>query len=292
MATNHCFRRLIRSGLLPAAENMAVDEAIFEAVAAGDAPPTLRIYGWQPPGVSLGCFQAVDERVNLPAIAARGYGLVRRPTGGRAIIHHHEVTYSVCIRAAALQGGGSVLRSYRELSRGIEAGLALLGLPACIAPRDGKRPPKPAGLPAVCFAGALGGDMTVDGRKIVGSAQMRRAGAILQHGSIPLCIDLQEHAEILGGPDGADASVLRHAALGVADALGREVTFDELAAALEAGFADAFGVELVPADLSPGERARAEQLVADKYANDEWNLTPGRRETEASAGSGAPGKAG
>lgn len=277
MATPHCLRRLIRSGPLPAADNMAVDEAIFEAVAAGLAPATLRIYGWQPPGVSLGYFQAVDEHVNLAAIAARGYGLVRRPTGGRAIIHHHEVTYSVCIRASALESGGSVLQSYRELSRGIEAGLALLGLPACIAPRDRERPRKPAGLPAVCFAGALGGDMTVDGRKIVGSAQMRRGGAILQHGSIPLRIDLEEHAEILGGPGGADAAVLRHAALGVGDALGREVSFAELAAAVEAGFAQAFGLELIPEDLSPGERARAERLVADKYATDEWNLTPGKR---------------
>lgn len=277
MATPHCLRRLIRSGPLPATDNMAVDEAIFEAVAAGDAPATLRIYGWQPPGVSLGYFQAVDERVNLAAIAARGYGLVRRPTGGRAIIHHHEVTYSVCIRASALEGGGSVLQSYRELSRGIEAGLALLGLPACIAPRDGKRPRKPAGLPAVCFAGALGGDMTVDGRKIVGSAQMRRAGAILQHGSIPLRIDLEEHAEILGGPGGDEAAVLRHAALGVADALGREVGFAELAAAVEAGFAQTFGLELIPDDLSPAERAHAERLVADKYATDGWNLTPGKR---------------
>lgn len=259
---------------------MAVDEAIFEAVAARSVPPTLRIYGWAPPGVSLGYFQAVVPGVNLEAVRRRGYGLVRRPTGGRAIIHHHEVTYSVCIRLEDLAAGSSVLESYRAISRGIEAGLTLLGVPAAIPGRLPGAREKGRELPTVCFAKAGGGDMLVDGRKIVGSAQMRREGAVLQHGSIPIRIDLAEHMEILGdaGQNAqAQQQALRQAACGVADAIGRDISFEELGDSIVTGFAGALGCRLLAADLSEREQARASELLAAKYANDEWNMTPGRR---------------
>lgn len=265
---------------------MAVDEAIFESVAVGAAPPTLRIYGWDPPGVSLGYFQALDDGVNLEAVQRYGYGLVRRPTGGRAIIHHHEVTYSVSIRMEALANGASVLRSYRELSRGVEAGLVRLGVPACIpqAPKSDRRsgscpPGQGRRLPTICFAKVAGGDMVVAGRKIVGSAQMRRQGAILQHGSIPIRIVLAEHMAILGGDssDPAAAATLSRAAVGVADALGREVSFEELGRAVCAGFVDAFGCTLCQQALTGEEMARAQELVAAKYGTDQWTRTVGRR---------------
>jgi lipoate-protein ligase A len=272
--------RLIWSGHLSAADNMGVDEAIFESVAAGETPPTLRIYGWTPPGVSLGYFQALEPGVNLNAVRHHGYGLVRLPTGGRAIIHHHEVTYSVCIRLADLTGGHSVLQSYRAISRGIEAGLTLLGVSASIPGRRATTHEKGRELPTVCFAKAGGGDMLVDGRKIVGSAQMRRDGAVLQHGSIPIRIDLEEHLEILGG-EGTDVEAeqraLRQAACGVADAIGREVSFEELAHSIAAGFAQVLACNPVQADLTPHEQARATELVAAKYGNELWNATPGRR---------------
>lgn len=259
---------------------MAVDEAIFEAVAAGQVPATLRIYGWEPPGVSVGYFQALEPGVNREAIMRRGYGLVRRPTGGRAIIHHHEVTYSVCIRLSDLESGQSVLESYRAISRGIEAGLTLLGVPASI---PGKRLPttsKGRELPTVCFAKAGGGDMLVDGRKIVGSAQMRREGTVLQHGSIPIRIDLEEHLEILGGVHAeaeAEQRALRQAACGVADAIGRDVSFEELGNSIVTGFARAFACQLRRCDLTAEEQTRVAQLVATKYGTEEWNATPGRR---------------
>ena len=281
--------RLIWSHHLPAADNMAVDEAIFEHVAAGDAPPTLRIYGWEPPGVSLGYFQSLQPGVDRAAVRRYGYGLVRRPTGGRAIIHHHEVTYSVCIRIADLAAGSSVLESYRAISRGIEQGLACLGVPArLLAERRERGGPsaRPAEggaahqLPTVCFAKAAAGDMVVEGRKIVGSAQMRRNGAILQHGSIPIRIDLQEHLDILGAA-GAEAdgeqAALRRAAVGVADALGRDVPFEDLGRAVVVGFTQAFGVELPQQELAAGEQSRAAELVLTKYGTEAWNETPGRR---------------
>ena len=265
---------MIWSARGPAAENMAVDEAVSERVAADEAPPTLRIYGWAPPGVSLGSFQALDEAVNVGAIRRRGYDLVRRPTGGRAIIHHDEVTYSVAIRADALCDGGSVVRSYREISRGIEVALTRLGVPAHIPERRRATRAKAHDLPAVCFAKAMGGDMVVDGRKIVGSAQMRRAGTILQHGSIPIRIDLQEHLEILGGSEDASRAsmALGHAAVGVADAIGRDISFEELGWAVAAGFAEAFEIELSEEELAPDEVARAAELVKTKYSTEGWNL--------------------
>lgn len=272
--------RLIWSDHLTAAENMAVDEAIFERVAAGLAPPTLRIYGWCPPGISLGYFQALDEGVDVDAIRGRGYGLVRRPTGGRAIIHHHEVTYSVCIRSEDLRTGDSVLKSYRELSTGIAVGLCSLGAAAQMPEKPSVGREKGHELPAVCFAKTGGGDMVVDGRKIVGSAQMRRAGAILQHGSIPIRIDLQEHLEILPGK-GEKAEVapetLQRAAIGVADAVGRDVSFEELGQAVAEGFRLRFGIEIPRCELSGEEMARAEELVAIRYGTEEWTATPGRR---------------
>jgi len=259
---------------------MAVDEAIFERVAARLAPPTLRIYGWCPPGISLGYFQALDEGVDVDAIRRRGYGLVRRPTGGRAIIHHHEVTYSVCIRAEDLNAGDSVLKSYRELSTGIAVGLCSLGAAARMPEKPSADRVKGHELPAVCFAKTGGGDMVVDGRKIVGSAQMRRAGAILQHGSIPIRIDLEEHLEILPGKGekaGVAPETLQRAAIGVADAVGRDVSFEELGQAVAEGFRLRFGIEIPRCELSDEEIARADELVASRYGTEEWTVTPGRR---------------
>ncbi len=272
--------RLIWSPPSTAAENMAVDEAIFEQVAAGDSAPALRIYGWMPPGVSVGYFQSLDRGVHLDAIAGRGYDLVRRPTGGRAIIHHHEVTYSVSIRTDQLEGGETIHRSYRAISRGIEAGLARLGIVAHVPKERHRAPVKGRDLPSVCFAASLGGDMEIDGRKIVGSAQMRRAGAILQHGSIPLRIDLDEHLDILGEPCGDDDDtkrMLRRAAVGVEDALGRSVSFEEVGRAVVDGFAEAFGLEFDEQPLSDDELAEARALVETKYSTDAWNLTRGRK---------------
>ena len=260
---------------------MAVDEALFESLGIPGAIPVLRIYGWQPPGVSVGYFQSLEKGINLDAIHERGYGLVRRPTGGRAIIHHHEVTYSVCTRADYLADGNSVLKSYREISTGIEAGLALLDIGAHVPRGHGGPAVKGKDLPSVCFAKALGGDMTVQGRKIVGSAQMRRAGCILQHGSIPITIDLDEHVSILGEPDANEQDArqaLASCAVGVADVVGRPVSFDELAQCIASGFERAMGTTLEPGDLTPLEKQRAAELAQSKYGDEQWTMTPGRRD--------------
>ena len=261
---------------------MAVDEAMMQAVSDG-AAPTLRLYGWRPAAVSLGYFQSPDEGIDREQVMARGYGLVRRPTGGRAILHDDEVTYSVAIRESEVPHGHSVMQSYRYISRGVEAGLQRLGVGAQLVDKRpgpvGKRPgqqgaeaeAKAADLPTVCFAKASRCDMVVDGRKIVGSAQVRRNGVILQHGSVPMTIDLAAHAAVMPGVAGKPEA-LDAAACGVSDSIGREVSFEELAEAIVEGFREALGVELSEGGLTDGERSAVEARCRDKYGSDEGNL--------------------
>jgi lipoate-protein ligase A len=263
--------RLILSAPIDGPRNMAVDEAIFRARAEGLAPPTLRLYGWRPPAVSLGRFQALDERIDVAAIRQRGYGLVRRPTGGRAILHSDELTYSVVVRETDIAGGETLMASYREISRGIEAGLGSLGVRAAQgAERDGGG----RALPTICFAKAARCDLVADGRKVVGSAQTRSRGVILQHGSIPLTIDLDDLLAVLPGPASQPLTERRRkvaqAAVGVSELVGRPVGFEELAGAIRLGFACALGVVLTQGALLPEEVAWADELVATKYGTQAW----------------------
>lgn len=277
--SNSPFWRLIISDPADGYWNMAVDEAMLEAGVAGLIPPTLRLYAWQPPAVSLGYFQPLDERIDLTEIASRGFGLVRRPSGGRAILHKDELTYSVAVGQELIENGRSVMGSYRTLSAGIEAGLALLGLGAELADRKDAPRMKAAGLPTVCFAAAAKCDMTFMGRKIVGSAQTRRRGVIMQHGSVPIHIDPLEHLAVMPGEGKDERSQQRllEKACGVADALGRPVSFDELAQALAHGFAQRLGVTLEPGELTAWEQERAADLRDHKYMTPAWNNHPAKR---------------
>ena len=267
--------RLIEDGYRDGAWNMAVDEALMLAVAHGEAPPTLRLYGWRPAAVSLGYFQASDEGLDHAEIARLGFGFVRRPTGGRAILHDDEVTYSVTIPEVEVPHGHSVMASYRVISRGVEAGLQLLGVGAELVDKRPAPPtddaPAKTGLPTVCFAKASRCDMVVDGRKIVGSAQVRRQGAILQHGSVPMTIDMAAHGAVMPGVAGKPEE-LSGAACGVADALGRPIAFEELCEAIVEGFREALEVTFTRGDLSASEQQQAAQLYREKYLTERWNL--------------------
>jgi lipoate-protein ligase A len=271
--------RLLDSGYADGPLNMAVDDALLDALVAGEGRPTLRLYGWRPPAVSLGYFQPLDEGISLTEIAARGFGLVRRPSGGRAILHKDEVTYSVTVPEGQVESGQSVMGSYRSISRGIEAGLSLLGLGAELADRKDQPRMKAEGLPTVCFAKAARCDMTFEGRKIVGSAQTRRRGVIMQHGSVPIHIDPAEHLAVMpgGGTDEESQRRLLGAACGVADALGRPVSYEELSHALAEGFAQRLGLVLEPGELSDWERQRTDELYATRYTTEAWNHHPAPR---------------
>jgi len=169
------------------ASNMAVDCAILEAVAAGDQPPTLRLYGWAPFCLSLGYGQRMRD-VDLDALAERGWQLVRRPTGGKAILHGDELTYSLCLPLDHPMADGDVVESYRRISAGLLRALECLEL--CVQAHPQSERPRHANLGPVCFELPSHYEVSFGGRKLIGSAQLRRKGGLLQHGTLPPCGDV------------------------------------------------------------------------------------------------------
>src|SRR2546426_8535464 len=172
--------RLLVDAPAAGAWNMAVDEVLLDGVAAGTTPPTLRFYAWTPPCLSLGYFQPFDV-VDLDGCRALGVEVVRRPTGGRAILHDRELTYSLALPASMLGQDGGVLPSSHGLSLALQDGRRQLGVPATLAPQSASS----SGVhgPA-CFDRPSAHEILLHGRKLVGSAQMRRGRGVLQHGSI------------------------------------------------------------------------------------------------------------
>jgi len=241
----------------PGAWNMAADEALAESVAAGGAP-VLRFYRWRPACLSLGRNQPGAGAYDRAAIRARGLEVVRRPTGGRAVLHARELTYSVAVPVGM---GGSPRQAYCAVDRALVAGLRRLGVDATLQPRDGRRAPVPSLAP--CFAEPVEGEVVAGGRKLVGSAQRRLGAVLLQHGSLPIHDDQTSVAGLLAK---ADAPPDPPGTL--ADLLGREPAWEELAAALAAGWTQAVG-PLAASDLSASELDRVEVLRA-RYAAPAW----------------------
>ncbi len=263
--------RLLFDGAADGFTNMAVDEAILEAHIAGQAPPTVRLYRWQPACLSIGYFQRAAKEVDEEGCRRLGVDWVRRPTGGRAILHDVELTYSVVAGEGEAAVEGGVLESYRKISAGLVAGLRLLGAPAEMAPEMARG----AGLgSAACFDAPSAYEVTIHGRKVIGSAQVRRGGALLQHGAILLEVDIARQVGVLRPPPGVTQAqlgeLLAPRLISLGEALGRPVAPDELAAALRAGFEAAWGRPLREGDLTEGERQRVGAL-REKYRSDAWN---------------------
>jgi lipoate-protein ligase A len=264
--------RLLLSPSAAGAANMAVDEAILNAVAEGGAPATLRFFRWAPPCLSLGYAQPLAE-VDRARLRARGWDIVRRPTGGRAILHTDELTYSVVAPLAEPRVAGGVVESYRQLSAGLMRGLELLGLPV----RADKEYDPPEGGPPkgpVCFEVPSNYEITFGSRKLLGSAQLRRQGVMLQHGTLPLAGDMARICEVLRFNSDDERSQaqarVRARAATAGEALGREVSWDEAAAALGRGFGEALELTLAPGGLLEQEQGAAQQLRAGKYAAEAW----------------------
>lgn len=243
--------------------NMAIDEAILVSYQRRNVAPTVRVYRWRPACVSLGYFQPARD-VNTAACRDRNVDIVRRLSGGRAILHDHELTYSVVVDEDTLDARG-VMPTFRKISGAIIVALKEIGIPAELkasaerseaAPRSG----------AACFATAARCDLVVSGKKIVGSAQVRRAGAFLQHGAIPLCFDPCAAQDLLPGGDG-----LKQKVVDVRTASGNDtLSYAELAAALRRGFESALGLDLERGRLTDEEQERAQGLAQTKYATPQW----------------------
>jgi lipoate-protein ligase A len=269
--------RLVHSPLAGGALNMAIDEAILRAVAEGVAPPTLRFFGWTPPCLSLGYAQPVAE-VDAERLLRLGYQLVRRPTGGRAILHTDELTYSVIAPMDEPRVRGGVVESYQQLSAGLLGGLARLGLSVRADKEYGLSDTGAAKGP-VCFEVPSNYEITVGSggqpRKLLGSAQVRKQGVVLQHGTLPLTGDIGRICDALVFPSEAERQRVRarvhERASTVAEVIGRDVTWSEAAAALAQGFAEALNLDLRESPLTPREQSLADQLRVEKYAAAAWN---------------------
>jgi lipoate-protein ligase A len=263
--------RLILSSPASGAGNMALDEAILDGIVGPGQPPTLRLYAWQPACLSLGMAQPAEE-VNRSGLVARGWELVRRPTGGRAILHAEELTYSVVAGVERAEVSGGVLESYRRISRALVAGLQVLGLAVEVRAEEPARETGEAD--PVCFQVPSAYEILAAGRKLVGSAQVRRLRAVLQHGSIPLAGDLGAICEALKYPDEAARAHaqgrVRARAATVSALLRRRVAWREAAEALIEGFRSALGVEFERSEPTAEELQRADELRARKYESPAW----------------------
>jgi lipoate-protein ligase A len=264
--------RLLRHPAKPGAWNMAVDAAILENVIAGQSPATLRFYDWDPACLSLGFAQLFAD-VDEEALAAHGWHVVRRPTGGRAILHTDELTYSVIGASDEPRLVGGVLDSYKRLSEGLIRSLLLIGLPV---ERQQMREGNGFGAldNPVCFEVPSDYEITLKGKKIIGSAQARKKGGVLQHGSLPLFGDIARITEVLNYSDEDKrreaAERVRARAATVEEGLGRRVSWQEAGDAFLRGFNETLNIEFVEGELSEAELVAADRWMAERYAGAAW----------------------
>ena len=266
----HSRWRLIIHKAQDGATNMAIDEAIAEHVGVGQVPPTLRFYAWEPACLSLGYAQSISD-VDYGRLHRRGWDVVRRLTGGRAILHVDEITYSVAAPLDEPRVGGGVIESYRRLSQGLLLGLQNLGA-LVHAERTVGNIPRTHG--PVCFEVPSDYEITAQGKKLFGSAQTRRFGTILQHGALPLYGDITRICDALVFADSTEREEARERvrgrALTLEEALGRQLDLGPVSDALAKGFEQAMNLEFEESPITTQEQERAIELRASKYANPEW----------------------
>jgi lipoyl(octanoyl) transferase len=274
--------RFIPSQSYSPALNMAIDEAIMHEVALGESPPTIRFYRWQPATLSIGYFQSVLKEIDLEKVKEKNIGLGRRPTGGRAVLHDQELTYSIILPESYPDLSMSVTESYRMLSMGLVAGFMRLGLQAemvNLSNNDVANQMASLGS-AACFDSPSWYELVVEGQKIAGSAQVRQKGVVLQHGSVLLDLDTELLFECLLFKDETRRAKMKQAfstkAVAINDLLVQRdlprVDLTKLEEAFEQGMAEGLNVAFIAGTLSDAEQKRANQLVVEKYGNDAYTF--------------------
>jgi lipoate-protein ligase A len=267
--------RFLNTGSREAAYNMALDEAMLLLHEAGVTPPTLRVYSWNTPTLSLGYTQKTCQEVNLAACQQYGVAVVRRPTGGRAVLHDREVTYSVVLPTTFSSGPDTHTGHYRRIGLALATALQRLGLAVHLErSRLSAHAPRTAASPA-CFAAIARYELSAAGKKIVGSAQKRLQRTLLQHGSIPLHMERQRLFECLQVPPEQRHLLVQEAyttMTAVNEIAPMPVTADVIHQALRLGFGETFGIDLVATPLLPEEEGLANELYTTKYTTAVWNL--------------------
>ncbi len=258
--------------------NMALDEALLEWHSEGKIKPTIRFYGWDPATLSIGYFQKVEKEINLDAVKKYQLGFVRRPTGGRGVLHEDELTYSVIVSEDHSMMPKGVTESYRVISEGVLEGFKQLGLDAYFAVPKTKEEQETLKRPrsAVCFDAPSWYELVVEGRKVAGSAQTRQKKVILQHGSIILDIDENKLFDLFKFPNERVRERLlkgfAQKAVAINELSEKAITIEDAELAFKKGFEIGLNVNLKSYTLSNEEIAYVQEIAKKRYANDEWNF--------------------
>lgn len=268
----------INSGPCSPSYNMAMDEALLDWHSEGLIPPVIRFYEWNPATLSIGYFQTVEKEIDMDAVRRLGLGFVRRPTGGRGVLHEHELTYSVIVTESYPSMPATVTEAYRVISEGLLLGFQNLGLNAYFSipntdeQKENLKKPKSA----VCFDAPSWYELVVEGKKVAGSAQTRQKGVILQHGAILLDLDEDKLIETFKFTSDEVRNRVRKGlsqkAVSINKIISKPITIEECKVAFKKGFADALEIELVEYTLTEEQQTYVKELEATRYDNDEWNF--------------------
>ncbi len=261
--------RLIDEGKREPAYNMALEEVLLaDGARRGGETATLRFYGWQRPAITIGYTQDLDHTIHQPLCRAHGIRILRRLTGGGAVFHDDELTYAVIApwNTPAFPFR-STKRAFRQIARALERGLRSAGLPVCSdAPSSTQRLREP------CFASIAPAELTIDGKKIIGSAQRRMRAGFIQHGSIPFTLDRPFAARVFGF-SGSDN--LFHNMITLSE-VSPSLTLDALKQGLKSGFVETFNAQLRHRPITQSERKKAEMLAQKKYQSTAWRARGAR----------------
>ncbi|SEQ19543.1 lipoate-protein ligase A [Piscibacillus halophilus] len=264
----------INTGTNDAAYNMAFDECLLRWHSEGKIPPVLRFYTWTPAAMSVGYFQKVEGKIHTENIKHHGFDFVRRLTGGRAVLHDHELTYSVVVSEDHPEMPKTVTEAYRVITKGLLEGYRNLGIDADMAVPEGKLQQTGS---AVCFDEPSWYELVIGGKKAAGSAQTRKQGVILQHGSVPISMDDDVLFDLFAFPNekvrDRSKEKFKEKATSMEEYLGRELSLEEVEDAFYQGFEKGLDIELVPFELTDEQKQEVKMLAKEKYESDEWNFS-------------------
>nr|WP_248278509.1 biotin/lipoate A/B protein ligase family protein [Bacillus sp. DNRA2] len=256
---------------------MALDELLLIWHSEGKIPPTIRFYGWNPPSLSIGYFQKVDREINMDAVVNYGLGFVRRPTGGRGVLHEDELTYSVIVKENYPGMPTTVTEAYRFISEGILHGFQLLGLQAEFAVPHSETDKEALKNPrsAVCFDAPSWYELVVEGRKVAGSAQTRQKGVILQHGSILLDLDEDKLFSLFKYPNERIKErmqlAFKNKAVAINDISRHPITLTEAKEAFRQGFSEGLNIAFEQYELTREQLIEVQELAQSRYESNDWN---------------------
>ncbi|QRS45178.1 lipoate--protein ligase family protein [Staphylococcus epidermidis] len=255
--------------------NMAMDEALLNFVSRGEIDPVIRFYTWNPATLSIGYFQRLQKEIDIDKVKEKGYGLVRRQTGGRGVLHDKELTYSVIVPESHPNMPSTVTEAYKIISQGLLEGFKNLGfetyfaIPRSKKERDKLKQPRSS----VCFDAPSWYELVVEGRKIAGSAQTRQKGVILQHGSILQNIDIDDLFDMFKFKNERLKAKMKEnfvqKAVAINDISNQHITLNEMENAFEAGFKKGLNIDFKPLELTEKQIEEVQELE-EKYRSEAW----------------------